>query len=228
MNIPDDKRLNNVDPEDFGDTILKLEKSFGVRFADNSFNDAKTFGDICDIIESQINFINKTDCTTQQAFYKVREAISLTQNFDARAIELQTKLEVIFPRANRRQNVKHFQQSLGFSVDILTMKTWLALTIAAGFILSLIVLFYNPQVGVGGLIFFSLLAWTANRYSKELNVLTVGQLTEKISREHYSSARRVSGTMNKNEIVKTIQDVFIADHLIERENLARDANLGWQ
>src|SRR5436853_3095954 len=106
MTTLDDFKLDNIDPEDFGDTLLKLEKSFGTKFADNSFKDAKTFGDICNIIDSQINFTDKGDCTTQQAFYKVRRAIGLTQTFDERNIDPQTKLENIFPRSNRRQNVK--------------------------------------------------------------------------------------------------------------------------
>ena len=227
MKIVSDIKLDNIDPEDFGDSILKLEKSFGVKFADNSMKDAKTFGDICDIIESQINLTDKNDCTTQQAFYKVCKAIGLTQNFDESKIKPQTKLEDIFPRSNRRQNVKNFQQALGFSVDILSMKSWLALTLAAGFILSLIAFFFSWQYAIAGLTFFTLVMWTANKFSKELNVSTVRELTEKISREHYSLARRQSGTVNKNEIVKIIQDVFIADHLLDREHLTKDASLGW-
>ena len=227
MKIVYEIKLDNIDPEDFGDSLLKLEKSFGVKLADNSMKDAKTFGDICDIIESHINLTDKNDCTTQQAFYKVRKAIGLTQEFDEINIEPNTNLVDIFPRLNRRQKVKDFQQALGLPVDILTMKTWLAFTIAAGFILSLIALLFSWQYAVLGLTFFTLFTWTVTKFSKELNVSTVRQLTEKISREHYSSARRQSGTVNKSEIVKTIQDVFIADHLLEREHLTRDATLGW-
>ena len=222
-----DFKLDNIDPEDFGDTLLKLEKSFGIKFADNSMRDAKTFGDICDVIESHINLADKDDCTTQQAFYKIRKAIGLTQNFDVSSIEPQTQLADIFPRSNRRQDVKHFQEALGFSVDILSMKTWLTVTIFMGFIASLIVFFFSWQYAVAGLTFFVLFTWAASKFSKELNVSTVRELTEKISREHYALARRHGGTMNKKEIVKTVQDVFIADHLIDREHLTREAPLGW-
>jgi hypothetical protein len=227
MTILDDIKLDNIDPEDFGDTLLKLEKSFGTKFADSSFKDAKTFGDICDIVERQINFTDKDDCTTQQAFYKIRKAIGLTQNIDETNIEPQSKLEDIFPRSSRRLNVKNFQQALGFSVDILSMKTWLSVTIFVGFILSLIAFFFSWQVAVAGLTFFASFAWIVSKFSKELDISTVGELTEKISRESYSLARRHSGTVNRNEIVTTIQDVFIADHLLDGEHLTRDATLGW-
>ncbi len=227
MTIIDDIKLSDIDPEDFGDTLLKLEKSFGVKFADNSMKDAKTFGDICDSIESQINLTDKDDCTTQQAFYKVRKAISLTQNFDGKNIELQTKLEYIFPRSNRRQKVKAFQHSLGIKVNFLTIKNWLGWTLVLCFLFSLIAFFFNWLIAVSGLTFSTLVTWTAYKFSKELSILTVAELTEKISREHYSQARRHSGTVNKCEIVKTVQDVFIADHLLDREHLTRDATLGW-
>lgn len=227
MTTLDDFKLDKIDPEDFGDTLLILEKSFGIKFADNSMKDVKTFGDICDVIESHINLADKDDCTTQQAFYKIRKAIGMTQNFEVNNIELQTQLADIFPRSNRRQNVKNFQQALGFSVDILSMKNWLAMTIFIGFIASLIVFFFSWQYAVLGIIFFTLLMWTASKFSKELNVSTVRELTEKISREHYVLARRHSGTINRKEIVKTIQDVFIADHLIDKEQLTREATLGW-
>ena len=227
MTTLNDFKLDNIDPEDFGDTLLKLEKSFGIKFADNSFKNAKTFGDICNIIESQINLTDKDDCTSQQAFYKIRKAIGLTQTFKERNIEPQTKLEDIFPRSNRRQNVKQFLQELGFSVDILTMKTWLAVTIFIGSVLSLIAFFFSWQIAVSGLTFFTLFTWTVSKFSKEFEIPTVGELTEKIARENYSLARRHKDTVNRKEIVKTIQDVFIADHLLDREHLTREANLGW-
>ncbi|TAF76563.1 MAG: hypothetical protein EAZ53_03450 [Bacteroidetes bacterium] len=227
MTTPSDFKLDNIDPEDFWDTLLKLEKSFGTKFADNSFKEAKTFGDICNIVESQINQTIKDDCTTQQTFYKVRKAISLTQDFSVNNINPKTKLEDIFPRENRRQNLNNFQVALGFSVNILSMKTWLGWTLASGLLVSVIAFFFSWQYAVAGLTFFTLCTWAADKFSKELDILTVGELTNKISRENYSIARRQNGTVNKNEIVKIIQDVFVADHLIEREHLTKEASLGW-
>ncbi|MFC4263841.1 hypothetical protein ACFOWM_13170 [Ferruginibacter yonginensis] len=224
----EDYKLDNIDPEDFGDTLLKLEKSFGIKFEYNTFKDAKTFGDICDCIESQINFTNKEDCTTQQAFYKVRNAISLTQNIDKKNIETQTQLETVFPRQNRRQKVKEFKQELGISIDLLSMKTWLVLTIVIGFTSSIIAFFFSWKVAVCGLLFFYILNSILSKFSKEIKVETVGHLAEKITQEYYSQARRHSKTVNRSEIVKTIQDVFIAEHFLEREHLTREAQLGWK
>ena len=226
MTTLSDFKLDNIDPEDFGDTLLKLEISFGVKFDDNSMANVKTFGEICDVIEKHINYTDKDDCTTQQAFHKVRKAIGFIQTYNESNIEPKTKLEDIFPRSNRRQNVKQFEQALGFSVNILTMKAWLFWTLAAGFIASLIAFFFSWQYAVTGMIFFIFLTRIAIKFTKELSVSTVRELTEKISREHYSLSRRHSGTVNRNEIYKTVQDIFIADHLLDREQLTREASLG--
>ena len=223
----DNIKLNEIDPEDFGDTLLKLEKSFGIKFDDNCFKDAKTFGDICNIIESRVVYADKGDCTTQQAFYKVRKAISRTQNISEKNIELQTKLEDLFPRSTRRQRVKLFQRELGIPVNFLTIKNWLGWTFVLCFLLSFVAFFFDWQIAVGGLTLSIMFSWTTNKFAKELSTSTVAELTEKISREHYSQARRHSGTVNRSEIVKTIQNVFIADHFMNRVNLTSDASLGW-
>ena len=213
--------------QDFGDTLLKLEKSFGIKYDDDCFKDAKTFGDICKIIESKLVFADKNDCTTQQAFYKVRRAISRTQNIAEVNIKSKTRLEKIFPRSTRRQRVKKFKQELGIPVNFLTIKRLLGWAIAFCFLLSIVAFFFDWQIAVGALTLSFMFYWTANKFAKELSILTVADLAEKISREHYSQARRHSGTANKNEIVKTIQNVFIADYLMDRADLTEDASLGW-
>jgi hypothetical protein len=223
----DDFKLENVDSEDLGDTLLRLEKSFGIKYADNTFKDAKTFGDICNAIESHLTFEHKDDCTTQQAFYKVRQAISQTQNIDERNIDLQTGLIDIFPRSSRRRDIKRLEQILGFSIGILTIKNWLGCALAIGFLLSFLSFFFDWQIAITGLTFFAFTGWVVNKFSKELTVSTVRQLTQVISREHYSLVRRHSKTVNRNEIQKIIQDVFIADYDIDRQHLTKDATLGW-
>ena len=222
----DEIKISDIDPEDFVDSLGKLEKSFGAKFAFYSFKEAKTFGDICDIIQSQLELTDKNDCTTQQAFYKLRKTISCTQNIEERNITPATKLEFIFPELNRRQNIQQFQLALGFSVNILTMKTWLAWSIGLGFLISIIALFINGLYAFIGFSFFALVTRVADKTAKELDLATVGELTKKISREQYASVRRQCGTLNRNEIVRTIQDLFIADHFLKREHLTREASLG--
>lgn len=104
--IKDITKLDNYEDEDIFDVVLKLEKSFGLKVEKDAFYNVKTFGDLCDIFIINLQGVNSDDCTTQQAFYKIRNAIAVTQLIDTKSITLDTKLQDIFPRDNRRQKIK--------------------------------------------------------------------------------------------------------------------------
>jgi hypothetical protein len=55
-------------------------------------------------------------------------------------------------------------------------------------------------------------------------LLTVGQFAEKLSRENYLKSRRLSTTVNKNEVAQKIKDLFIADLGLEEHQLTRQAS----
>ena len=222
-----DIKLENIDPEDIGDILVRLEKSFGIKYSDTAFKKAKTFGDICEVIERYINLEHQDTCTTQQAFYKVRNAISQTLQIDERSIGLATELKDLFPRKYRRRNIKRLQQQLGIKLDILRMKEWLIWTVFAGFVFSFIAFFFDWRIALSGIAFFCLFSKAASLSSKELEILTVQQLTEKIARDNYLAVRRKKGTINNNEVFKIIQDTFSADLGLDKSLLTKDASLGW-
>src|SRR5690349_9194542 len=85
-------KLENVDVEDLSDVLLQIEKRFQIRFSDTAFKDAKTFGDICDVVQNNITLPHVDDCTTQQAFYKVRKALTVSCNMPTSGIEPATTL----------------------------------------------------------------------------------------------------------------------------------------
>jgi hypothetical protein len=222
----DNIKLENIDPEDIGDILVRLEKSFGIKYRDAAFNEAKTFGDICDIIEQHIGFEHQDTCTTQQAFYKVRRAISNIRQIDEKTIELDTELKDVFPSQHRKQQIKELQKQLNIKLDILRMKEWWVWTIFVGFVSSFVTFFFDWRLALSGVTFFYLLSRIAGVFSKELDIRTVQQLTEKITRDNYLEVRRRKGTVNKNEIFKTIQDTFSTDLGLDKSLLTRNASLG--
>ena len=68
--------LKNVDSEDLEDVLVMIEKSFDFKFETAELKDVETFGHLCDIITNKVQGNNIDDCTTQQAFYKLRDAIA--------------------------------------------------------------------------------------------------------------------------------------------------------
>lgn len=216
--------LKNIDPEDISDVLVKVEKSFGFKFGDTELKDVKTFGELCDIITSKVQGNNVNDCTTQQSFYKLRNAIAATQFIDKGSITTDTNLQQLFPRHNRREKIKELQNALDMTVDILDIKAWLGWTIFIGIVGSLIMFFFNLKFALGGMTFFTAFSWTAHKFfAKEFKLATVGQLTEKLTRENYLKSRRNSSTINRNEISKKVKEFFSNELDLEEGALTRQA-----
>lgn len=226
--LNDITKLDNYEDENIFDVVLKLEKSFGLKFEKDAFNNVKTFGDLCDVFTDSLHGENSDDCSNQQAFYKVRSAIAATQFIDKNSISLDTKLQDIFPRHNRRLQIKKLQDELGITLNILDIKSWLGWTIFNGIVASLITCFFKWQFALTGLLFFIAVGWTANKFfATEFELATVRQLTEKLARENYVDIRRTKGTINRQEILKIIIDSFSNDLDIDKAYLTRNDKFSW-
>jgi hypothetical protein len=93
----------------------------------------------------------------------------------------------------------------------LRMKEWLVWAISAGLAFSIVAFFFDWRIALSGLIFFYLFLRVAGLFSNEVGMRTVHELTKKITRNNYLEVRRQKGTINRNEIFRTIQDTFSAD-----------------
>ena len=179
--------LKNIDPDDISDILIKVEKAFDFKFGKNELENIKTFGDLFDIVTAKVQGVHVDDCTTQQVFYKLRNAIATILPVDKSLIVPGMDLHQLFPRHNRMQKIRELQSVLGMPVDILDIREWLQWTVFAGVILSLIMLFFTWRLGLGGLASFMAVGWTANKFfAKELELATVGQLAQKLAREKLS------------------------------------------
>ena len=217
--------LESIELEDIEYTLGKLHKSFGFYLPSNAFENVKTFGDICQIFEKNMPYKNEESCTTQQAFYKIRNSIVVSQNINREHIRPCTKLDEIFPRNERRKRIKEFKNELAIPVILLTMKTWLLLSIIAGFVISLATFFFSWKFALTGILICLVFNWVATKFQNEIDFISVGDLAAKIAREHYIQIRRNPNTVNKHEVIKVIQGNFIADHNLELADLNQDALL---
>ena len=87
---------------------------------------------------------------------------------------------------------------------------------AVGFFYQPIMAFIGALVAVTGLML-------AGKFGKELKVKTLGDLAEKVAREHYIKCRRDASTVNRTEISQKIKELFTADLYLEPSVLTRDA-----
>lgn len=219
--------LADFEFEDVFDVVIKLQKSFGLKFKRDAFYNIKTFGELCDVFENNMTYQHTDDCTKQQAFYQVRNAISMTQKITEDQIKPDSKLKDLFPHKNRRKKAKEFKKYLDTDIKILTYPDWLASAFIIGFLLSLVAFFFDWRIALTGILFFISASKIADHFSNVLNLQTVRDLTEKLSRENYIEIRRTMGTINRKEILQIIIDTFSTDLDIEKTNLTRDARFSW-
>ncbi len=216
-----DYELNNIDPEDIGDLLAKVEKSFSIKFVGNELVGLSTFGELCDHITNKIELDHSDNCTKQQAFYKLRNAISSTLNIDN--VKIDTLLADILPRKNRLSAVRQIENKLGFKLSFLRPTYLVSGTLLIVLFASFVGLFINWKFGLSGLFFSIAGLHLANKFGKEIDLKTVGELTEKMARENYLKSRRNSTTVNKNELENILQEWFSKDLDLDKAALRRDA-----
>ncbi|AYL97718.1 hypothetical protein [Mucilaginibacter celer] len=202
--------LRSVDPDDMDDVLIKIEKSFNISLNDASENDVQNFGKLCDVVLEKVKKTND-GCTTQQAFYKLRNAIHASAGHDNDIIKPQTRLTDLFPRNSRIEAVAAIEEEMGFEIQLLKPKQWIVNAFSMLLVVSFVLAFYYLAIGIGGMIIASLGLQLAGRFGKEMHIKTVGDLAEKIAREHYLKCRRDASTVNKNEVSEKLRQLIVAN-----------------
>ncbi len=218
-----DYELKDIDSEDIEDLLVKAEASFDITFVGDELAYITTFGQLCDHITNKIQLDNSNDCTSQQAFYKLRDAIASTLQIDNKTISIDFPLVDLLPKQARRSRTKKLERHLGFKINILRPPHWVTGTLAIILLASLVGLFFNWQIGLLGLLVSIAGLWFANRMGVELDLQTVGQVAEKMTRENYLKSRRNSKTFNKKEIESVLTDWFSNYFDIDKRKLTKDA-----
>lgn len=213
--------LNNIDPEDIEDLLVKVEKSFNIKFVGNELVGLSTFGEVCEHISKKIQLDQSDQCTTQQAFYKLRSVISSILTIDN--IKTDTLLVDILPRPGRISTVRQIENKLGFKLSFLRPKYFISGTLIVILLASFVGLFINWKFGISGLLFSIVGLHIANKFGKEIDIRTVGELAKKMTRENYLKSRRNATTFNKNEIENILKDWFSHDLDLDKTKLTRDA-----
>ncbi len=214
-----------IDSEDLEDMLLKIEDSFDIRFEANELAHVKTYGEFCDEIKTKINLDHSGGCTTQQAFHKLREVMICSLDIDKKEVTTTTELAEIFPRETRKNQIKILEGNLGFKLTVLQPPSFVTGFLVILFIASFIMLFIDWQYGLIGIGLAIGGFWISNKLGNELNVKTIRELSERMTRENYVKSRRNSKTVNKNEIDKILENWFEDFLRVRKSELTREALL---
>lgn len=200
-----------VDSEDVEDLLIKVQRSYGIRFAKDDFKDAGTLGDITGIILNRVSGTPASDCTSQQGFYKLRDAIGKVTGLDKVSIKPTSSLGDIFPRANRRKKIKRVVEILDFQPKILQPHPAISSVLAILLLFSLAWYFVDGLQATIGLFSSIVMLLISHRTGKEFTVKTVGELAEKLSIENYIHIRTDPATVNKDEIRRNLIKMYSKD-----------------
>lgn len=225
MNDQDLFMLEQCDPEDITDVLPQIERSFGFKFGERDLSDTRTFGQLCDVVLSKMDQREIDDCTTQQAFYKIRQAIAKVQAINTGSITPKTKLEDIFPLKGRRNMTALLKRFIGLNLSILRPKKWITSTLSWAGVVSVIYLFINWRHGLGGLVTCILLNYIANLLGREFRYTTVGDMAKLMKREHYLFSRRNPTTISRKEVTDNIKDLFVTKLDLDPSTLTRGSTL---
>ena len=200
--------ISDIDPKSISDVLLRIERTFNIRFADEDLTHVKTFGALCDVVVEKVKQVQSDSCTTQQAFYKLRNAINAKKPIQKCELKPQTKLCELFPRDNRIEVVADLETEMGFHVNLLQPKRWIVYAFAGLLLAAIALSFFSNIAGfiAAGIAIAGLLL--AGKFGKELKVKTLGDLAEKIAREHYLSCRRNASTVNRADVAEKVKGIF--------------------
>lgn len=215
-------KLNNVDPEDLNDVLIKIQKSFNIQLDNEGLKDISSVDSLCNVIINKINLEHEETYSTQHAFYQLRNAIAAVIGIDKCTVTPQTRLCKILPKENRLQLIAGIENELGFKTNLLQPKQWILTIFSLMLIGSFILCFFNLQVGIAGLLSSAISLKLAGKFGKEIHLKTVGDLANKIARESNLRSRRNNCAANKNEIEQKVKELFVNDLGLEPILLTRE------
>ncbi len=200
--------LTDGDSLDFEDIVISIEKSLNIHFEQNDFEKVRTYADFETVVFSKLNGSETNDCSSQQAFYKLRKLLVENFNVEFEKIKPQTSLEKIFPSKKRIEKIRLLQKLLNTKVHLLKPDFYLGFLAEISIIASIYFFFSSFFLGIALLIIGLLFREFSVKYGKDFKVNTVGELSDFMLNNDYQSARTNPETYNPREIKQIIKNIF--------------------
>ncbi len=217
MIITDD--FSKLDGEDFGYLLPEVESSLGFKFEDNELAEVSSYGQFLDVVFEKMSGTTVMDCTSQQAFYKIRRAMVKSSHLDKSFIKRDTPLVEVFGKKSRLSLVRELEGSLGFKLNATHPPMFITIALVVLQFYSFVLLFANWKLG---LIFFAVSYYglsISKEYGRTLRVKTVGELAKHLSIYNYINVRRDASSYNKMEVENILADILFLD----KKRLTREA-----
>ena len=174
-----------------------------------------------DYIIAKINLPDKEDCTFQQGFYKLKDAMARIKKLDRSLITPNQNLKTLLPRQTRRSDIKEIEIELGFKLNGLRPRHFITMTLLILVLASITMFFVDWKYALAGIVLTGILSWTSEKIGTEFKDKTIGELTERMTQRNYIQLRRDKKTINKKEVEDKIRALFLDELLLEENELNR-------
>lgn len=211
--------LSSYDSLDVDEVVNTIEKTLHLKFDERDFEEVKTYGEFENLVLNKIEGTETYDCTSQQAFYKLRKILVEDFNIPFRDITPKTQLDNIFPSKDRIKKVTFLKDKLKTEINFLKPDFTLSFISVILIILSF---YYFFNQFLFGLLLFGIgifCSKIAQDYGKEFYVTNIGELSEFMVKKDYKNSRRDSETYNPKEVKDIIKEIFSDMLDIEKSKL---------
>lgn len=202
--------------EDLDYAIEDFVNQYDLPLDPKKLAEVRNVAEMIELLVSTFAQERKEDCTSQQAFYKLNTTLQKYTNESD--IKPSTRLEELFPKQNRIENIKSAEEELGFKLSILKPKEYKVLMLWLFFFVLVVFTFYQQFLLVAlGIVVLYFVRGIIFENGEEFKVDTVGELVKLMVEKNYFKSRRDPNTMNEQEF----RDVII-DYLVDKVGLERE------
>jgi acyl carrier protein len=217
--------IKNVDPDDLSDLLSKIETSFNIKFVGDELLHITTFGQLCKYITNKIELDTSYDCTSQQAFYKLRQTISTLLKINHNTILTNTLLSDLFPKSIRREMISNLENELGIKLNLLKPSAWITNILFLMLLTSIAAFIFKMQYSLTCIIFSLIGFWLANKTGSELKLKTVEQMAKEMTRTNYLKSRRNPLTFHKMEVEEILKGFFVIELGLDRNQITKETKV---
>ncbi len=217
--------LNDIDAQDVGDVLKKIEHSFGIEFTDSELTDLPTFGTLCDLVTDKIA-CEQTDASIfPEAYNRIRTIIADFTPYKKEQIIFSDQLASLIIKENRKKVVKRLENELDVKLDLLKSPVGYQLLFILLFVLSWFLFALHALMAIIGVTFSVAALNLSGRWGNSFKVNTVGELVEKVTRENYLQVQTQPKHFNKAEVDKFVIDLFINELSLEKSEINSETKL---
>ena len=163
-------KLKDFEIEELEFMIPEIENMYNFKFEKDETYIVNTFEELCDLIIEKINLRNVESCTSQQTYYKLRNALIKIKIIEKEKLKTETELKTLFPRKNRKTLIEQVEKEMQFKFDIIKAPDFVTMPLFVIGIISFFLLFVFWKIGIVGIVISVFGLYLCKWFGNELKI----------------------------------------------------------